>query len=193
MTLPLPVRLSDVNSMMKIRLSAAVAATCLSAGLLTACGGAQDLPKSAVSGSSLPRPAEEGDSKAEAASAREVFASLSDKVEAAKLNTVVTAENDPNKLLGRPQQYTSKVTFTDSRIPATEVEGLEKDDALRGGAVEVFETAANAKDRAEYIQSVTKEMPGLTEYHYVSGPVLVRVSHYLTPRQAADYEAALSR
>lgn len=30
----------------------------------------------------------------------------------------------------------------------------------------------------------------LAEYDYVSGTVLVRVSHYLTPNQADDYEAA---
>lgn len=177
--------------MKMIRLSAAVAAVCLAAGVLTACGGGDDSPKSAASGSSTAAPTQEGDTKPQAVSAREVFASLSKRVESAKLNTVVTAENDPNKLLGRPQQYTSKVTFTDSRIAAADVEGLDKDDSQRGGSVEVFETAENAKDRAEYIQSVTKSMPGLAEYHYLDGPVLVRVSHYLPPKQAKDYEAAL--
>lgn len=30
----------------------------------------------------------------------------------------------------------------------------------------------------------------LAEYDFVSGTVLIRVSHYLTPTQAADYKAA---
>jgi hypothetical protein len=37
---------------------------------------------------------------------------------------------------------------------------------------------------------VTKSLPALAEYDYVHGSVLVRVSHYLTPEQAAQYESA---
>ncbi|MEU3298141.1 hypothetical protein ABZ722_38335 [Streptomyces longwoodensis] len=83
------------------------------------------------------------------------------------------------------------MTFTDSRIAASDTQGLDTDDSLRGGAVEVFGSAEDAKARSKYIQSVTKSMPMLAEYHYLDGPVLVRVSHYLTPQQAGEYEAAL--
>ncbi|MFI7399681.1 hypothetical protein ACIBW9_04200 [Streptomyces sp. NPDC049541] len=118
------------------------------------------------------------------------FASISSKVSSAKLSGTVTAENDPNHLLGRPNQYTSKVTFTDSRIKATDVTGTEKGDVERGGAIEVFSSPADATARAKYIQAVTKAMPALTEYDYVNGTVVLRVSHYLTPAQAATYKAA---
>ncbi|MEU6146562.1 hypothetical protein ABZ848_40230 [Streptomyces sp. NPDC047081] len=74
------------------------------------------------------------------------------------ISLLVAAANDPNHLLGRPGQYTSKVTFTDSRIKAGDVSGTEKGAVERGGAVH--------------------------------GTVLVRVSHYLTPEQAAEYKAA---
>jgi hypothetical protein len=33
-------------------------------------------------------------------------------------------------------------------------------------------------------------MPALSEYDYVQGTTLVRVSHYLTPKQAGDYKMA---
>jgi hypothetical protein len=105
----------------------------------------------------------------------------------------VTATNDPNHLLGRPSQYTSKVTFADTRIAAADVEGAEKGDVERGGALEVFADPSDAEARAKYIQAVTKSLPALSEYDYVHGTVLVRVSHYLTPTQAAEYKTAAER
>ncbi|MFF9178669.1 hypothetical protein [Streptomyces sp. NPDC014793] len=181
--------------MRKIRLVVGAVAVVLAAAVLAGCGGSDDSSKPAAGGTPTTASADGGAKPVppqEPVTARQVLAKLSDQVGAAKLNTVVTAENDPNKLLGRPQQYTSKVTFTDSRIAASDVVGLDKDDSLRGGAVEVFGTAGDAKARSDYIQSVTKSMPALAEYHYLDGPVLVRVSHYLTPKQAGEYKAALA-
>lgn len=117
---------------------------------------------------------------------------ISAKVTTAKLSGTVTADNDPNHLLGRPNQYTSKVTFSDIRIPAGEVSGTEKGDVERGGAVEAFGSAPDAQARAKYIQAVTKSMPALAEYDYVHDTVLVRVSRYLTPKQAVEYKTAVN-
>ncbi|MFD3442540.1 hypothetical protein ACFWU3_34190 [Streptomyces sp. NPDC058685] len=122
--------------------------------------------------------------------ASDAFKVLSGKVASAKLSGVVTEDDDPNHLLGRPNQYTSKVTFTDSRIKVDDVAGAEPGSVELGGAIEVFTTAADSQARADYIQNVTKGMPMLAEYDFVSGTVLIRVSHYLTPTQAADYKAA---
>ena len=119
------------------------------------------------------------------------FTKLSATVTAAKLSGVVTAENDGNHLLGRPGQYTSKVTFTDSRVPASDVAGSAKGDVNWGGAIEVFGSGTDAQTRAKYIGAVTKSMPALAEYDYVHGTVLVRVSHYLTPAQAQQYKTAV--
>ncbi|MFD8726160.1 hypothetical protein ACFV2H_51720 [Streptomyces sp. NPDC059629] len=121
------------------------------------------------------------------------FDKISAVVTSAKLGGIVTAENDPNHLLGRPNQYTSKVTFTDSRIKASDVEGTDKDDVDRGGAVEVFADAAGAQARAKYIETIIKSMPAFTEYDYVQGTTLVRVSQYLTPAQAGEYKAAAAK
>ncbi|MGW3629323.1 hypothetical protein ACWD7F_04035 [Streptomyces sp. NPDC005122] len=118
------------------------------------------------------------------------FSKLSGKIATAKLSGTVTAENDPNKLLGRPNQYTSKITFTDSQISADDVTGTDKGDVSRGGAIEAFSSPTDATARAKYIQAVTKGMPALSEYDYVHGTVVVRVSHYLTPKQASAYESA---
>lgn len=118
------------------------------------------------------------------------FDKISASVTTAKLSGTVTAENDPNDLLGRPSQYTSKITFDDSRIAADDITGTDKGAVERGGAIESFATADDAKTRAEYIQTVTKGMPALSEYDYLQGTVLVRVSHYLTPKQAGEYKAA---
>ncbi|MFE9127082.1 hypothetical protein ACFYOF_16955 [Streptomyces sp. NPDC007148] len=138
---------------------------------------------------SAPKPAKP--TAASTVTAQDAFSKISGQVRAAKVSGTVTAENDPNHLLGRPGQYTSKITFTDVRIKPSDVEGTEKGDVERGGAIEVFSSATDATTRAKYIQTVTKSMPALAEYNYVHGAVLVRVSHYLTPTQAATYKTAV--
>jgi hypothetical protein len=56
----------------------------------------------------------------------------------------------------------------------------------------VFPNAEGAKLRAEYIQGVKKSNGILgSEYTYVDGTVLVRVTGKLTPKAARTYEAAL--
>ncbi|MEU8781317.1 hypothetical protein [Streptomyces sp. NPDC048637] len=114
-------------------------------------------------------------------------------VTTAKKSGTVTAANDPNHLLGRPNQYTSKVAFADSRVAASNRSGHKPGDIELGGAIEAFANAADAAARAKYIQAVTKGMPALSEYDYVHGTVVIRVSRYLTPQQAGQYKAAASR
>ena len=118
------------------------------------------------------------------------WATIHAAIPTTRLTATVTATSDSNHLLGRPHQYTSAVKFADSRINTTDVEGLDPDDVQRGGAIEVFANHGDAQARARYIQAVTKSLPALTEYDYVHGVVLVRVSHYLTPSQAAGYGRA---
>lgn len=98
------------------------------------------------------------------------------------------AKTDPNELLGRPNAYTSKVNFLDASLARENTTAFDTQD---GGAVEVFANAADAKRRAEYIEGIFEALPTLTEYLYVEGPVLVRVSKRLTLDEAAAYEDAL--
>lgn len=166
----------------------AIAITVAALAALTACSSSSSKPDTSQSSPAAKgAPAEDAPAPLTAEAA---FAKLAERVPSAKLGTVFTESSDPNKLLGRPGQYLSKASFTDNRIGADDASGLDEADTLRGGGIEVFETAEGAKKRAESIQRITEGMPALAEYHYVNGPVLVRVSHYLTPSQAADYEKA---
>ncbi|MER8011798.1 hypothetical protein [Streptomyces sp. NPDC094149] len=128
-----------------------------------------------------------------ARTARTAMTQIAAKVPTAKQSWTVTASNDPNHLLGRPSQYTSKVTFTDSRVNKADVADSSKGSVDLGGAIEVFASPADATARAKYIQTVAKSMSALAEYDYVHGSVLVRVSHYLTPAQAAEYKTAATK
>lgn len=170
----------------------AIPAICLLAvGLLTitACGGStgstSDSGKTADSGSN-------------AASTKPVDAAAAWKLIHAAVPTsgfsmTVTAANDGNHLLGRPHEYTSAIKFTDSRVKASDVAGDSKGDIDYGGGIEVFTSHSDAQARADYIQTVTKKLPMFSEYDYVSGKFLVRISHYLTPAQAEAYKAAASK
>jgi hypothetical protein len=75
--------------------------------------------------------------------------------------------NDPNRLLGRPNGYTSKIAFADSRISKTDTDGTQKDAIERGGSIEVFPDAELAMGRAEYIQGVLKNSGLGAEYDYI--------------------------
>ncbi|MEU5438446.1 hypothetical protein AB0G73_34550 [Streptomyces sp. NPDC020719] len=128
-----------------------------------------------------------------ASDAAGTFTALAAKIPTVKLGSVVTADTDPNRLLGRPGQYTSKVTFTDSRIKPTDTQGLKAGDVQLGGAIETFSSAGDAATRAQYIEAVTRSIPALAEYDYLHGTNVIRVSHYLTPVQAKEYETAAAQ
>ncbi|MDQ3864926.1 MAG: hypothetical protein M3317_15775 [Actinomycetota bacterium] len=102
-----------------------------------------------------------------------------------------TAENDPNELLGRPGQYTSKAMFKDTRLGADPI--ASEWDVQNGGSVEVFENGDDAIKRREYLEALAKNSGSFNEYAYREGTVLLRLSHCLTPQQAGEYEAALRR
>lgn len=106
------------------------------------------------------------------------------------IGTVVVydATTDPNNLLGRPSQYTSKVAFQDTRLdpPTSETDR----GVVNGGSVEVFEAVAPMQARATYLQAFASLAP---EYDYTQGVVLLRLSHMLTPDQAKQYQDALAK
>jgi hypothetical protein len=58
-----------------------------------------------------------------------------------------TARSDPNKLLGRPFQYTGKATFHDRRISRAG-DTFEVDN---GGSVETFSNTSDASRRFKYV------------------------------------------
>lgn len=149
--------------------------------LLAGCGNSGSKSSSTAATSATAKTAAKASTPLTATTA---FTSIAKTVTTARLTGTVTAANDPNHLLGRPNQYTSKVTFADSRIAKADAAVFSKGDVELGGAIEVFSDPADAAARAKYIQTVTKSLPALAEYDYVHGSTVVRVSRFLTPAQA---------
>ena len=96
--------------------------------------------------------------------------------------------SDPNNLLGRPNGYLGRASF--------DVEGGDPDAGQfgidRGGVVEIFPSAAAALNRSSYIQETLKTV-GIfgTEYHYLAGPVLVRITGKVKPSVAVKFETVV--
>jgi hypothetical protein len=122
-------------------------------------------------------------------SANEVLQGLKDKDLPIGESVAYTAKNDPNDLLGRPNQYTSKATFKDTRLNHDPM--AAKIDIQHGGSIEVFENQDDAIARKNYVENMGKVFSPASEYTYREGTVLLRLSHQLTPKQAAEYENAL--
>lgn len=101
--------------------------------------------------------------------------------------TVFTAANDPNSLLGRPHQYTSKATWVDTSLPPPS----DPTDISAGGSVETFSSAADLQSRSAYVANIAKT-PIFAEYDYASaaGLVFLRLSGKLTPDQGSAYVTA---
>ncbi len=99
--------------------------------------------------------------------------------------SVLTATSDPDHLLGKPDEYASKATFHDTRLPAAGgVDG--------GGAIEAFADGTTLLTRKAYLQDISKASALFKERDLNAGLVLLRLSATLTPDQAAAYERALS-
>lgn len=99
----------------------------------------------------------------------------------------ITEDNDPNNLIGRPNGYEQAVVIYDRRVSCDEM------GVACGATVEVFASAKGAQDRSAFIQSILEDAPTLgSEYHYLDGEVLLRVSGDLNPTDAQDYDAAFN-
>lgn len=97
---------------------------------------------------------------------------------------------DPNKQLGRPGRYTSRASFD---LPGGDT-AADPGAADRGAVVEVFPDAAAAKARADFIQKTLADTPMLgSEYDYVNGGVLLRITGKVLPSEAKKFEAALAK
>lgn len=59
--------------------------------------------------------------------------------------SVVTAADDGNHMLGRPNGYTSKVYWTDTRVDQSKVMAPPGVDVGRGGAIETYPDVAGAQ------------------------------------------------
>ncbi|SNS20804.1 hypothetical protein SAMN06295912_102270 [Sphingomonas laterariae] len=142
----------------------------------------------AVSGCNQKAAEEDTKPAAEAAPAPEKTVTAADVIDHFKKQglpisdiTVYTAENDPNKLLGRPNQYVAKANFFDTRHPADEA----------NNTVEIFASEESAKARRDYVEAVTKDMPMLVQYQFLAGNILIRLDKAVTPAESEEYRKAL--
>jgi hypothetical protein len=101
---------------------------------------------------------------------------------------VYTAETDPNKLLGHPNQYSGKASWPDSRLPAPK--NLQQIEVSDGGGVELCTTIALAQARYDYIVALGQGSPLFAEDDDLPGPILLRLGKTLTPAQAQEYQNA---
>ncbi|MCF8018173.1 MAG: hypothetical protein K9L62_02120 [Vallitaleaceae bacterium] len=100
---------------------------------------------------------------------------------------IYRADNDPNEMLGRPNQYISKVNFEDTRVEQV------VDGDLAGGSIEVFSNGEDLTTRVNYLKSVFEQYPVFTEYLYIKGNYLLRLNASLTPEQAEQYEVVFNK
>lgn len=109
---------------------------------------------------------------------------------------VYTEETDLNNLLGRPNQYTSKVTFEDTRLEQVNLNNEfiteEERNEPTGGTIEVFENKTNMENRKNYVESISNSISMFSEYTYSNDYALLRLEHDLTPAQAKEYEEAFN-
>lgn len=123
--------------------------------------------------------------------AKAIVATIAAKLATAKPGFVYSADTDPSHLLGQPNGYTSKATFTDSRINSADIQGAPPGSIQAGGSVEVFADASGARLRQQFLGQRERNPPLLgSEYLFTDGTALLRVSGRLTPAQAAEYKTA---
>jgi hypothetical protein len=130
-----------------------------------------------------------GGSASSGDSAQVVADRLEESVGSVTKTVTITENNDPNNDIGRPGQYQVAVSIYDERVTCTEAL-----DISCGAKVEVFDDEDAAENRYDYITTIVEEAGGLlTEYDYLDGTVLLRVSGELKPSEAEEYESAFKK
>lgn len=147
------------------RILAALAAPTVIAGTLAGCSS----PPRGASPAASPLAGTGGQSLIPAMNAEQVARAMG-----IKHFTAYTAKTDPNQLLGRHGEYTSKVNW-----------GPGGD----GGdnSIEAFSTVADAEARYEYVHGF--RCPFGDGYDLLTGKELLRLACSLTPAQAKPLEA----
>jgi len=90
---------------------------------------------------------------------------------------VFTAETDPEKALGRPNQYNHKVSWRDTRADGD-------------ASIEVFPTLASLEARKRLADARNSREGNLSEYLYArtGRRALMRLPRALAPEHAREYE-----
>jgi hypothetical protein len=97
-----------------------------------------------------------------------------------------TEENEPNSLMNKPGQYTSKSDFG--------INGYDDfgGDEIIGGTVEVFLNRADAQARKNYIDELGRHLAFLSEASFIAFDyVLIRFDHELPASMVDEFMAAI--
>jgi len=150
---------------------------------LTAVGACQRKPTGEVVGTSEAKVQSTNESHAvtrSTVSSEQVKRAIEGKGVAAADIQIFDEGSDPNKLLGRPGQYTVKVNWKLAGSEAT---------------LEVFPDIKGAKARAEYVKKLGESMPLALQYVYLDETrnIVLRVPHEILPSDAKSWETWLQR
>ncbi|MDQ0633482.1 hypothetical protein QFZ40_001391 [Arthrobacter pascens] len=161
---------------------------CLGAAaiVLTACSPVIPPAPSSAPGTAPYATASATPAPAPSVDATEIAFELKARVPTITAVTTLTEDLDTSRMLGRPGHYLSAAWITD----AGAAEGRTGIDA--GAVVEVFANAADARERSADIQEVLKKASPVfgTEWHYLKGATLLRVSGKLAPSTNDRYASA---
>ncbi len=102
-------------------------------------------------------------------------------------STALNAGSDPDGQLGKPGQYTSKVTFADSRIANNDASGI-----AAGGAIEVFSSQADATRRKNELTKAATANGANSEMDFQRGTIILRLSPQLAADQVSEYETTVN-
>lgn len=98
---------------------------------------------------------------------------------------------DPNDLLGRPNQYTQKTTFFDTRIEDPYGISINEDGTFNndfGGTIEVFNTIEDRNARENHLTSLKDIYSFAGQYYmYCRANMILRISFDLLPSEAEEY------
>ena len=92
---------------------------------------------------------------------------------------VYDESTDPNKLLGRPNQYTSKVNFSSTS------------DDKNSSSIEVFANEDDALARYNYVVAITSSSSMFAEYDFLAGKYFLRIDNSVLPSDSKKYESEL--
>jgi hypothetical protein len=90
---------------------------------------------------------------------------------------ILNSETDPNQLLGKPNAYAGKVSWTDTRVSAGQP------------TAELFTDSSSMEARFKYLDGIFTRDARVFQYMFRNDSVriLLRVPQGLTPAQANDY------
>ena len=135
-----------------------------------------------------PKPAPTTDTAASAVPVPDASAlatQLKTHVPSATKIVTITENNDPNNKIGRPNGYVSAAVLYDSGATCD----ASSFGADCGAMIEVWPTEAAATTRATYIQGILSGGGLGSEWDFVKGAALLRVTGTLKPSAAGIYGA----